>query len=57
MKFTRQILLDPRVKKRNMLNVKQVEHMMETISNGKCNYARELWTLLMLELWCCQFLD
>ncbi len=55
--FTREILLDPCVKRRGILNHKTVERMLKATSAKKCNYARELWTILMLELWCRQFLD
>jgi len=55
-KFTRQILLDPSVKKGHMLNLKTLENMIKATSAGKCNYARELWALLMLELWRREFL-
>ncbi|MCK5607211.1 asparagine synthase (glutamine-hydrolyzing), partial [Candidatus Pacearchaeota archaeon] len=56
-KFIREVLLDASVKRRGLINWKYLEGMISATSTGKCNYARELWVLLMLEMWCHEFLD
>ncbi len=55
--FTSQVLLDDCLKKRRIVDVRTIRQMLEATAAGKCNYARELWTVLMLELWCREFLD
>lgn len=55
--YTSEVLLDGRFRKRYILESKQVERMIKATAAGECNYSRELWAILVFELWCRRFMD
>ena len=57
MAFTKEVLLDDSVKKRGIFNTDTVEAMVRMHSLRKAHLSRELWALLIFELWCKRFLD
>lgn len=55
--FLRDVLLDPGVARRGVLNPREVERVLEDHLQGRRDRRRELWTLLNLELWYREFID
>ncbi|MCK4789496.1 MAG: asparagine synthase (glutamine-hydrolyzing) [Desulfobacteraceae bacterium] len=57
MEYTKEVLLDPVVERRHIFNHKTLEHLLAANSKAKMGYSKELWSILVLELWCRNFLD
>ena len=55
--FMRESLLAGRVCQRRLFKHRRVEYMIEEHTSGRHDYAQQLWTLLMLELWFKRFID
>ncbi len=55
--FLRETLLSERSLKRGLFKPAQVAQMVAAHTSGQRDYAHQLWTLLMLELWFQRFID
>ncbi|PYS98192.1 MAG: asparagine synthetase B, partial [Acidobacteria bacterium] len=55
--FLREQLLSDASARRGLLRADAVRRMVELHTEGKRDYANQLWTLLMLELWFQRFID
>ncbi|HEX8919925.1 MAG TPA: asparagine synthase (glutamine-hydrolyzing) [Pyrinomonadaceae bacterium] len=55
--FLGETLLSERALKRGFFKSAEVKRMFDTHTNGTHDYAHQLWTLLMLELWFQRFID
>ncbi|MGB8511140.1 MAG: asparagine synthase (glutamine-hydrolyzing) [Pyrinomonadaceae bacterium] len=55
--FLRETLLSERSLKRGLFRPEAVRRMVEQHTSGEKDYAHQLWTLLMLELWFGRFID
>ena len=55
--FLREVLLTEKAARRGLFNPKIVRHMIEQHTTGQQDFAAQLWTLLMLELWYVRFID
>jgi asparagine synthase (glutamine-hydrolysing) len=55
--FLRETLLTEQSLKRGMFKPEAVRQMVELHTNGQRDYAHQLWTLMMLELWFQRFID
>ena len=42
-------------KARELFNTKEIEKMLDLTAAGKTNYSRELWSVLVLDVWCKQY--
>jgi len=49
--FARDVLLDPRVRRRGQLRLPAVERLLRDHAEGRADHSHRLWCLLMLELW------
>ncbi|HEX8709487.1 MAG TPA: asparagine synthase (glutamine-hydrolyzing) [Pyrinomonadaceae bacterium] len=56
-KFLGETLLSERALKRGLFKPAEVRRMFELHTRGERDYAHQLWTLLMLELWFERFID
>src|SRR3989440_412330 len=56
-KFLGETLLSDRALKRGFFKSAEVKRMFELHTRGQQDYAHQLWTLLMLELWFERFID
>jgi asparagine synthase (glutamine-hydrolysing) len=52
-----EVLLSEKAANRGMFNAKTVSHMVQEHVESRQDYAHQLWTLLMLELWFQRFID
>ena len=55
--FLREQLLSERASRRGLFRPEAVRRMVELHTRGERDYAHQLWTLLMLELWFQRFID
>ena len=55
--FIVDVLLSPRALQRGYFNGAYIERLIAEHRSGKHDWQHHLWTLLMLELWHCQFID
>jgi asparagine synthase (glutamine-hydrolysing) len=55
--FLRESLLSEKALGRNLFKPEAVKRMIELHTRGERDYAHQLWTLLMLELWFMHFID
>jgi asparagine synthase (glutamine-hydrolysing) len=55
--FLRETLLSERALKRNLFKRESVARLIELHTRGERDFAHQLWTLLMLELWFQRFID
>ena len=55
--FLRETLLSQKALGRGLFKPESVKQMIELHTNGERDYAHQLWTLLMLELWFDRFVD
>lgn len=51
------ILFDPKARGRGYFDYDYVEKMYRSHVEGKANYYKQLWLLVVFELWCQQYLD
>jgi asparagine synthase (glutamine-hydrolysing) len=56
-KFLGETLLSERALKRGFFKPEEVKRMFDLHTSGTRDYAHQLWTLLMLELWFQRFID
>jgi asparagine synthase (glutamine-hydrolysing) len=50
-------ILSERARRRGYFNAAVIQHLVNEHTSGKRDYAHQLWTLLMLELWHREFID
>jgi asparagine synthase (glutamine-hydrolysing) len=55
--FLRETLLSERALKRNLFKRESIARLIELHTRGERDFAHQLWTLLMLELWFQRFID
>src|SRR5688572_965267 len=55
--FLREVLLSETATKRGLFKPGAVRHMVEQHTDGRQDFAHQLWSLLMLELWYKRFID
>ena len=55
--FLRETLLSEKALRRGLFNPATVKRLVEQHTRGERDYAHQLWTLLMLELWFERFID
>lgn len=55
--FLRQTILSEKALGRGMFKAETVKQLVEQHTRGERDYAHQLWTLLMLELWFMRFVD
>ncbi len=55
--FLREVLLSEASLKRGLFKPEAVRHMVDEHTSGRQDFAHQLWTLLMLELWFKRFID
>jgi asparagine synthase (glutamine-hydrolysing) len=55
--FLREVLLSEKAARRGLFKPEAVQNMVEQHTTGTRNYAYQLWSLLMLELWFQRFID
>ncbi|MDT4898887.1 MAG: hypothetical protein QOH25_3964 [Acidobacteriota bacterium] len=55
--FLRETLLSEKALKRGFFKPEAITRLVEQHTSGKRDYAHQLWTLLMLELWFKRFID
>ena len=55
--FTRDVLLDHRSLNRGFFRPEAIRELVDDHQSGKFNHAHRLWTLIVLELWCREWLD
>ncbi|MEP6921645.1 MAG: asparagine synthase-related protein, partial [bacterium] len=55
--FLREMLLSDKALGRGMFRPEAVKQMVELHTRGERDFAHQLWTLLMLELWFARFID
>jgi asparagine synthase (glutamine-hydrolysing) len=55
--FLREVLLSEKALRRQMFKRESVERLIDEHTRGERDYAHQLWTLLMLELWFQRFID
>ena len=55
--FLREVLLSESASKRGLFRPEAVRHMVEQHTDGRQDFAHQLWSLLMLELWYKRFID
>jgi asparagine synthase (glutamine-hydrolysing) len=55
--FLRATLLSERSLRRGLFKPARIAHMVEEHTDGRRDYAHQLWTLMMLELWFQRFID
>jgi asparagine synthase (glutamine-hydrolysing) len=55
--LARETLLSTRARQRGLFDSTAVEHLIDQHTQGQARRGTLLWTLLMLELWFCRFLD
>jgi len=55
--FLRETLLSDQALRRGYLNASVVSKLVDDHAEGRKDYAFQLWTLLMLELWHQTFID
>jgi len=56
-KFADEILLDPRTHSRGLFNKQGVRQLLENHAQGITNHGREIWMLLVTELWHRTYID
>ena len=56
-KFLGETILSERALKRGFFKAEEVKRMFDLHTRGEQDYAHQLWTLLMLELWFNRFID
>jgi asparagine synthase (glutamine-hydrolysing) len=55
--FLRETILSDKALKRGLLRPEEVRRLVELHTRGERDYANQLWTLLMMELWFQRFID
>jgi len=55
--YLKATLLAPKAIARSPLDAGEVNRLINSHASGQNDYANELWTLLTLELWYCQYID
>jgi len=55
--FLREVVLSEKAMRRGMFQRQTVERLIDDHTQGVRNYAHQLWTLMMLELWFQRFID
>ena len=55
--FLREVLLSDTTTKRGLFKPNAIRHMVEEHTDGRQDFAHQLWSLLMLELWYRRFID
>jgi len=55
--FLRETILSDKALKRGLLRPEEVQRIVELHTRGERDYANQLWTLLMMELWFQRFID
>ena len=55
--FLREVVLSEKAMRRGMFQRQTVERLIDDHRQGVRNYAHQLWTLMMLELWFQRFID
>ncbi len=55
--FVREVLLSESATKRNLFKPEAVRYMVDQHTEGRQDFAHQLWSLLMLELWYRRFID
>ncbi|HSB29559.1 MAG TPA: asparagine synthase (glutamine-hydrolyzing), partial [Pyrinomonadaceae bacterium] len=55
--FLREVVLSERALRRGLFKPETVRQLVDDHAKGKHDYAHQLWTLLMLELWFQRFID
>jgi asparagine synthase (glutamine-hydrolysing) len=53
----RDIIFDPRARARGLFNYDYIEEIFRQHTEGKAAYHRNLWLLVVFELWCQRYLD
>jgi asparagine synthase (glutamine-hydrolysing) len=54
--FAQHILLDDETRRRGLLDVPRIEHVLGEHASGRHDAGQAIWSLLIFELWCRQFL-
>jgi asparagine synthase (glutamine-hydrolysing) len=49
--FARDVLLDPQTRQRGLLNPDYARDLLKRHTDGREDHSRQIWTLLVLELW------
>jgi asparagine synthase (glutamine-hydrolysing) len=55
--FLRETLLSDKAARRGLFKTEAVRRLVDEHTAGRADYAHQLWTLLMLELWFRRFID
>jgi asparagine synthase (glutamine-hydrolysing) len=55
--FLREVLLSESATRRGVFKPEAIRHMVEQHTKGRQDFAHQLWSLLMLELWYQRFID
>jgi len=55
--FVREVLLSESATRRNLFKPEAVRYMVDEHTEGRQDFAHQLWSLLMLELWYRRFID
>lgn len=55
--FLRETILSEKALQRGLFQPQQVKQLVELHTRGERDYSHQLWTLMMLELWFCRFID
>ncbi len=55
--FLREVLLSEKALQRGLFKPHMVRQLIDLHVRGERDYQHQLWTLLMLELWFCEFID
>jgi asparagine synthase (glutamine-hydrolysing) len=53
----RETILSEKALKRGLFEPDKVKQLVELHTRGERDYSHQLWTLMMLELWFCRFID
>jgi asparagine synthase (glutamine-hydrolysing) len=55
--FVQNVLFDNKARSRGLFSQEYVKKLVDMHSEGKGHYHRQLWLLIVFELWCQRFLD
>jgi asparagine synthase (glutamine-hydrolysing) len=50
-RFARDVLMDPQTRQRGLLNPAYADDLLKRHLEGREDHAKQIWTLLVLELW------
>lgn len=57
MQFAREVLTGSAARKRGLLDVQAIDRLLRRHGAGEENVSSTIWSLLVFELWCSQYLD